>query len=191
MDLVGDEFSTATGLRFLGTFPSATSNSLNEKLFSLHKQGRHEHQCTRCDDKDISFACMMASAAAVRASGGSFRKIALYGPAMALLLTWYTAACFPIGSRQMPHGVKHRRPRQVRWRASWHEISLVVGCRSPSSYATPITRAESYRGFHMLDLCDRIVEYALPQNSAPSSRLTSNPRVPNVILQKAEMHGLN
>ena len=75
----------------------------------------------------------------------------------------------------MPHGIMHRRPRQVCWRASWYEISLVVGCRSPSSYAAPITRAKSYRGFHMLDLCDRIVEYALPQNSAPSSRLTSKP----------------
>jgi hypothetical protein len=63
----------ATGLKFHGTFPSATSNSLNEKLFSLHKQGRHEHRCTRCDDKSIHLIHRLYDG--VRHSGSRFWRI--------------------------------------------------------------------------------------------------------------------
>jgi hypothetical protein len=58
---------------FHSTFPSATSNSLSEKLFSLHKQGRHEHQCTSCDDKSIHLIHRLYDG--VRSSRPRFRRI--------------------------------------------------------------------------------------------------------------------
>jgi hypothetical protein len=51
----------------------ATSNSLNEMLFSLHKQGRHERQCTSCDDKSIHLIHRLYDG--VRRSRSHFRRI--------------------------------------------------------------------------------------------------------------------
>jgi hypothetical protein len=72
VDLVGDEFSAATGLmKSLSFFMNKDDTNTSAPVAMTRVY-------------TLSIACMMASAAAARASGGSLRKIALYGPAMAM-----------------------------------------------------------------------------------------------------------
>lgn len=81
-------YSCRTQVARHGTFPSPLATALMESfsLFINKDDTNASAPVAMTRAYTLSFACMMASAAAARTSGRSLRKIALYGPAMAVNL---------------------------------------------------------------------------------------------------------